>query len=56
MEESLEPLDESTEDSQENDRRAWVDEHHRQVQELLDRAAEILSSIQENRARKEKPC
>ena len=53
-EESPEQLEGPTDDSKEHFR--ILEENHRQVQELLDRAAEILSSIQENRARKEKPC
>ena len=54
MEEYPEPLEESHEDSQEYDR--VMDENHRQMQELLDRAADLLAPIREERAPTEKPC
>ena len=41
MEESLEPLEEPTDDSQE--RYHEEEERRREVQELLDRAAEVLA-------------
>ena len=54
MEESLEPLEESNDESQEYFR--VMDENHLQVQELLERAAELVAEMQKNRARTEKPC
>ncbi len=54
MEEFPEPLKEPAEDFQEF--YCQEEERRRKVQELLDRAAELLAPIQENRRPNEKPC
>ena len=53
-EESLEPLEESKDDSQEHYR--ILEENHRKMRELLDRAAELVAEMHEGWARNEKPC